>query len=32
MRDARTAIRAGTLDAWAREWLARYHSRTESTA
>jgi queuine tRNA-ribosyltransferase len=32
MRDARAAIRAGTLDAWAREWLARYHSRTESTA
>jgi queuine tRNA-ribosyltransferase len=32
MRDARAAIRAGTLDAWARDWLARYHSRTESTA
>jgi queuine tRNA-ribosyltransferase len=32
MRDARDAIRAGTLDAWARGWLARYHSRTESTA
>jgi queuine tRNA-ribosyltransferase len=27
MRDARTAIRAGTIDAWSREWLARYHSR-----
>jgi queuine tRNA-ribosyltransferase len=32
MRDARTAIRAGTLDAWATDWLARYHSRTETTA
>ena len=31
MRDARAAIRAGTLDAWAHEWLARYHSRTEAT-
>jgi queuine tRNA-ribosyltransferase len=28
MRDARNAIRAGTLDAWSREWLARYHSRS----
>ena len=27
MRDARDAIRAGTLDAWSRDWLARYHSR-----
>jgi hypothetical protein len=32
MRDARAAIRAGTLDAWARDWLARYHSRLETTA
>ncbi|MGH7618771.1 MAG: tRNA guanosine(34) transglycosylase Tgt [Gemmatimonadaceae bacterium] len=32
MRDARDAIRAGTLDVWAQEWLARYHSRTETTA
>ncbi len=27
MRDARAAIRAGTIDAWSRDWLARYHSR-----
>ncbi|HVX42213.1 MAG TPA: tRNA guanosine(34) transglycosylase Tgt [Gemmatimonadaceae bacterium] len=27
MRDARDAIRAGTIDAWSTEWLARYHSR-----
>ena len=27
MRDARAAIRDGTIDAWSREWLARYHSR-----
>lgn len=27
MRDARDAIRAGTFDAWSRDWLARYHSR-----
>jgi queuine tRNA-ribosyltransferase len=26
MRRAREAIRAGTFDAWSREWLARYHS------
>ena len=25
MRDARDAIRAGRLDAWSRDWLARYH-------
>jgi queuine tRNA-ribosyltransferase len=31
MREAQGAIRAGTLDAWARDWLARYHSRTETT-
>jgi len=27
MRDARTAIRDGTSDAWSRDWLARYQSR-----
>ncbi len=27
MREARDAIRAGTIDAWSSEWLARYHSR-----
>jgi queuine tRNA-ribosyltransferase len=27
MRDARAAIRAGTLDAWSRDWLTRYHNR-----
>ncbi|HEY4130207.1 MAG TPA: tRNA guanosine(34) transglycosylase Tgt [Gemmatimonadaceae bacterium] len=27
MRDARAAIRAGTIDAWSRDWLTRYHSR-----
>ncbi|HWH51621.1 MAG TPA: tRNA guanosine(34) transglycosylase Tgt [Gemmatimonadaceae bacterium] len=32
MRDARSAIRAGTLDAWSRAWLARYHSRTPTPA
>ena len=32
MRDARSAIRAGTLDAWSRDWLARYHSRTPTPA
>jgi queuine tRNA-ribosyltransferase len=26
MRRAREAIRAGTFDAWSRDWLARYHS------
>jgi queuine tRNA-ribosyltransferase len=30
MRDAQGAIRAGRLDGWARDWLARYHSRTEA--
>ena len=24
MRDARAALRAGSFDAWSREWLARY--------
>ena len=32
MRDARAAIRDGTIDAWSREWLARYHSRQEISA
>ncbi len=32
MREARDAIRAGTIDAWSREWLARYHSRTVTAA
>lgn len=27
MRDARVAIRAGTLDAWSHDWLTRYHTR-----
>jgi queuine tRNA-ribosyltransferase len=27
MRDARGAIRDGTIDAWSRDWLARYLSR-----
>ena len=31
MRGARAAIRAGTLDAWSHEWLARYHSRPVTT-
>lgn len=31
MRTARAAIRAGTFDAWSREWLARYHSRPATT-
>jgi queuine tRNA-ribosyltransferase len=29
-RDARTAIRAGTFDAWSQDWLTRYHSRSQS--
>jgi queuine tRNA-ribosyltransferase len=32
MRDARSAIRAGTIDAWSRDWLARYHSRLTTPA
>jgi len=32
MRDARAAIRDGTIDAWSREWLARYHSRPVTSA
>ena len=31
MRRAREAIRAGTFDAWSRNWLARYHSRQATT-
>jgi queuine tRNA-ribosyltransferase len=31
MRDARAAIRAGTIDAWSRDWLTRYHSRKGTT-
>jgi queuine tRNA-ribosyltransferase len=27
MHDARTAILAGTIGSWSRDWLARYHSR-----
>jgi queuine tRNA-ribosyltransferase len=32
MRDARAAIRAGALEAWSRDWLARYHSRPVTAA
>jgi queuine tRNA-ribosyltransferase len=32
MRDARDAIRAGTIGPWSREWLTRYHSRPVPTA
>jgi queuine tRNA-ribosyltransferase len=32
MRDARAAIRDGTIDAWSRNWLARYHSRPVDAA
>ena len=31
MRDARDAIRAGTIVAWSRDWLARYHTRPVTT-
>src|SRR4051812_27732508 len=31
MRDARDAIRAGTISAWSRDWLARYHTRPVTT-
>lgn len=31
MRDARDAIRAGTIDAWSRDWLARYHASATTT-
>lgn len=30
MHDARRTIRDGTFDAWSREWLARYHSRSST--
>lgn len=29
MRQARSAILAGTFAGWSRDWLARYHSRTK---
>jgi queuine tRNA-ribosyltransferase len=32
MRDARAALRRGTIDSWSRDWLTRYHSRPVSTA
>jgi queuine tRNA-ribosyltransferase len=32
MRDARAAIRNGALEAWSRDWLARYHSRPVTAA
>jgi queuine tRNA-ribosyltransferase len=32
MRSARGAIQGGTIDAWSRDWLARYHSRKVPTA
>jgi queuine tRNA-ribosyltransferase len=32
MRDARDAIRNGTIGAWSHDWLARYHSRPVTTA
>jgi queuine tRNA-ribosyltransferase len=31
MRDARVAIQDGTIGAWSREWLARYHFRPVPT-
>jgi queuine tRNA-ribosyltransferase len=31
MRRAREAIRAGTFDAWSRDWLARYHSEPDKS-
>ena len=31
MRRAREAIRAGTFDAWSRDWLARYHSKPDQS-
>jgi len=30
-RAARQAITAGSLDAWSRDWLTRYHSRNETS-
>ena len=32
MRDARSAVLAGTIDAWSRDWLTRYHSRPTASA
>jgi queuine tRNA-ribosyltransferase len=32
MRDARNAIRDGTVGAWSTDWLARYHTRPVNTA
>ncbi len=31
MRDARSAIRAGTIAAWSHDWLARYNTRPVTT-
>jgi queuine tRNA-ribosyltransferase len=31
MRDARAAIKDGTIRTWSRDWLARYHSRASSS-
>ena len=31
MRDARDAIRAGTIVAWSSDWLTRYHTRPVTT-
>ena len=28
MHDARRALLGGTFDAWSRDWLGRYHSRS----
>ena len=30
MRQARSALFAGTFEGWSRDWLARYHSRLQS--
>ena len=32
MREARAALHGGTFDAWSRDWLARYHTRTQPSA
>ena len=32
MREARTALLAGTFDGWSAAWLQRYHSRTATTS
>ena len=31
MRDARSALLAGTFDSWSATWLQRYHTRTATT-